>query len=89
MRYLFVKVVSYAPDDVCLWSYIYFSVNSDIPSKMKYKGESLGGSAVQYLPLAQGMILESWDESHVRLPAWSLLLSLPVSLPLSLCLMNK
>ena len=31
-----------------------------------------------------------WIESHVRLPAWSLLLPLPVSLPLSLCVsMNK
>ena len=40
-------------------------------------------------PLPQGVILGSWGpgiESHVGLPAWSLLLPLPVSLPLSLCL---
>ena len=35
--------------------------------------------------------LRSWSrgpgiESHIRLPAWSLLLPLPVSLPLSVCL---
>ena len=45
---------------------------------------SLGGSVVSRLPLAQGTILESRDGSHVRLPAWSLLIPLPVSLPLSL-----
>ena len=38
--------------------------------------------------------LRAWSlgpgiESRIRLPAWSLLLSLPVSLPLPLCLMNK
>ena len=43
-------------------------------------------------PSAQGVILETWIlktveiESHVRLSAWSLLVPLPVSLPLSLCL---
>ena len=54
---------------------------------------SLGGSTVWRLPLAQGVILEFQDrapgwspkiKSHVRLPAWGLLLPLPVSLPLSL-----
>ena len=56
----------------------------------------LGGSAVESLPLAQGVILKSWDEvpgsSPISLPAKSLLLPLPVSLPsASLCvsLMNK
>ena len=34
-------------------------------------------------PSAQGVILETWD--RVGLPAWSLLLPLPVSLPLSVC----
>ena len=33
-------------------------------------------------PLAQGMILETGIKSYMGLPAWSLLLSLPVSLPL-------
>ena len=48
----------------------------------------LGGSAVERLPLAQGVILGSGIESHVRLLAWSLLLPLPVSPPLlSLCLL--
>ena len=36
-------------------------------------------------PSAQGMI----PESYVRLPAWSLLLPLPMSLPLFMSLMNK
>ena len=38
-------------------------------------------------PSTQGLILETQDQvPHVRLPAWSLLLPLPVSLPLSVCL---
>ncbi|XP_048963125.1 intermembrane lipid transfer protein VPS13D isoform X9 [Canis lupus dingo] len=46
---------------------------------------SLGGAAVWRLPLAQGAILETWDRIPRRAPgAWSLLLPLPVSLPLSL-----
>ena len=50
----------------------------------------LGGSVVEHLPWAQVVIPGSWD----RVPAsvslhWSLLLPLPVSLPLSLSLMNK
>ena len=42
----------------------------------------LGGSAVKYLPLGQGMI----PESHIGLRAWSLALPLPMSLPLCVCL---
>ena len=38
------------------------------------------------LSLAQGMILGPEIESHFGLPAWSLLLLLPMSLPLSMCL---
>ena len=54
--------------------------------KQWFRG-SLGGTAVWRLPLAQGAILETRD----RIPrwatgAWSLLLPLPVSLPLSLSL---
>ena len=48
---------------------------------------SLGGAAVWRLPLAQGTILETRDRVPRRAPgAWTLLLSLPVSLPLSLSL---
>ena len=48
---------------------------------------SLGGAAVWRLPLAQGAILESRDRIPRRAPgAWSLLLPLPMSLPLSLSL---
>ena len=48
---------------------------------------SLGGAAVWRLPLAQGAILETRDRIPRRAPgAWSLLLPLPVSLPLSLSL---
>ena len=46
---------------------------------------SLGGAAVWRLPLAQGAILETRDRIPHQAPgAWSLLLPLPVSLPLSL-----
>ena len=44
----------------------------------------LRGSVVECLPSAQGVILGSGIGSHIRLPAWSLLLLLPMSLPLSL-----
>ena len=54
-----------------------------------YVAGRLGGSAVEHLPLAQGVIPDPGIGSHIGLPAWSLLLSLPVSLPLSLSLMNK
>ena len=48
---------------------------------------SLGGAAVWRLPLAQGAILETRDRIPRRAPgAWSLLLLLPVSLPLCLSL---
>ena len=46
----------------------------------------LGGSVVERLPLAQGMILGSGIEFRVGLPTRSLLLPLPMSLPLSVCL---
>ena len=46
---------------------------------------SLGGAVVWRLPLAQGAILEAQDQIPCwALGAWSLLLLLPVSLPLSL-----
>ena len=45
----------------------------------------LGGSAVDGLPLAQGPGIES----HIGVPAGSLLLPLPVSLPLSVSFMNE
>ena len=46
----------------------------------------MGGSAVEHLPLAQGMIPGPEIESRIGLPARSLLLPLPMSLLLSLCL---
>ena len=52
--------------------------------KTKEEG-SLGGAAVWRLPLARGTILETRDRIPRQAPgAWSLLLPLPVSLPLSL-----
>ena len=47
----------------------------------------LGGSAVEHLPSAQGMILDPGIESHIELPVGRLLL--PLSVPLLLSLMNK
>ena len=53
----------------------------------KKRGGSLGDAVVWRLPLAQGAILETRDRIPHRAPgAWSLLLPLPVSLPLSLSL---
>ena len=52
---------------------------------MKHQG-CLSGLVVEHLPLAQGVILGSGIESCIWLPAWSLLLPLPMSLLLSLCL---
>ena len=51
----------------------------------KFQG-CLGGSVVERLPLAQAIILESCFQSCIRLPAGSLLLPLPMSPHLSLCL---
>ena len=46
---------------------------------------SLGGAAVWRLPLAQGAVLDIRDRIPRQAPgAWSLLLPLPMSLPLSL-----
>ena len=46
----------------------------------------LGGSVVERLPLAQGMIPGSWDRVLDGAPRRSLLLPLLTSLPLSVCL---
>ena len=53
-------------------------------SKIKFLGH-LVGSVVEHLPLTQGMIPGSGIKSHTG----SLFLSLPVSLSLSVSLMNK
>ena len=52
----------------------------------KCKIGHLGGSLVEHLTLAQGMILGSWDQVPHGLSTESLLLSLPMSLPLSVSL---
>ena len=60
----------------------------DLSSGLDFKvmsSGSLGGAAVWRLPLAQGAILETRDRIPHR-DAWSLLLPLPMSLPLSLSL---
>ena len=49
----------------------------------------LGGSAVEHLPSAQGVIPGARIESHIRLPTGSLLLPLPMSLPLSVCVFHE
>ena len=59
--------------------------NKKFLKKPKDEGH-LGGSAVEHLPLAQGLIPDSQIESHIGLLAWSLLLH---PLPVSLSLMNK
>ena len=52
-------------------------------------GGHLGDSVVECLSLAQGVIQGPGIESHIGLPTGSLLLLLPISLPLSVSLMNK
>ena len=49
----------------------------------------LGGSAVEHLPSAQVVIPGSRIESHIGLLEGSLLLPLPVSLLLSLCVSHE
>ena len=51
----------------------------------RYIWGHLGGLAVERLPLAQVVILGSWVQVPNRAPSGSLLLPLPVSLPLFLC----
>ncbi|KAM8912604.1 small integral membrane protein 10-like protein 1 isoform 2-T2 [Lycaon pictus] len=64
----------------------YFYVAGSVILNIRLQG-SLGGAAVWRLPLAHGAILETRDRIPRRAPgAWSLLLPLPVSLPLSLSL---
>ena len=59
----------------------------------KQKAGSLGGAAVWRLPLAQGTILETGIESHIRLPVhgacFSLCLRLCLSLSLCVTVINK
>ena len=65
---------------------VFILLNFLISQKFPLLG-SLGGAAVWRLPLAQGVILETRDRiPRQALGAWSLLLPLPVSLPLSLSL---
>ena len=52
-------------------------------------GGCLGVLAVEDLPLAQGLIPGFGIESHIGLPVRSLLLPLPMSLPLCVSLVNK
>ena len=47
-----------------------------------WKQGCLGGSVVEHLPSAQGVIPRSWIKACIRLPAGSLLLPLPMSLHL-------
>ena len=56
----------------------------------------LGGTVVERLPSAQGMIPAFWDEAHIRLLRWESasssplpLLVFPLSLAVSLCQINK
>ena len=61
----------------------------EIPLKKGVQG-CRGDSEVEYLPSAQGVISQSGDQGHIALLALSLLLlSLPVSPPLCVSLMNK
>ena len=72
--------------DYCLQCNLRILVDSSCSWNNQFLG-SLGGEAIWRLPLAQGAILETRNRIPRRAPgAWSLLLPLPVSLPLSLSL---
>ena len=60
----------------------------EICKESKFLG-CLGGSVVGHLPSAQGVVLGSWDHIPHQAPHEELLLPLPMSLPLSVSLMNK
>ena len=49
----------------------------------------LVGSVVEHLPLVQVAILGSWDQVRIQLLSGSLLLPLPMSLTLSLCVSHE
>ncbi|CAK7320259.1 hypothetical protein VULLAG_LOCUS22521 [Vulpes lagopus] len=57
-------------------------------SEVFFQGH-VGGSVAEHLPLAQSVIPGPGIESHIRLPAGSLLLPLPMSLPLSVCVSHE
>ena len=70
--------------------------NLDIILNNNLEGGRLGGSAVEHLPSAQGMILEFWNQvPHQDLhgepasPSVYVSASLSVSVSVSLSLMNK
>ena len=67
------------------------NLNSQRDEHQKRRGGHLGGSAVEglRLPWAQSVIPESRMEAYIGLPAGSLLLPLPVSLPLFLLSLNE
>ena len=81
-----IYILTYAYTLIYISFYIYLSLS--IYLKPWVQGH-LGGSAVEHLPSAQGMILGSGINSHVGFPVRSLLLPLPMSLPVSVSLMNK
>ena len=59
-------------------------------NRNKKTGEGhLGGSVVECLPSAQVVIPGPGIQFYIGLPAASLPLPLPISLPLFVCLMNK
>ena len=49
----------------------------------------LGGSAVERLPLAQGVMPHLVIESPISLPARDVLCTLPMSLPLCVCVSHE
>ena len=63
-----------------------FSQPQTISQKTSKVVGYLGGSVIEHLPSAQGMILGLWDRVPHWAPTGSLPLPLPMSLLLSLCL---
>ena len=69
--------------EICITDHVKLKEAYSLRSRKTFGGH-LGGSVVEHLPLAQGMILESQDQ----VPHWAPCMepaSLPMSLPLCVC----
>ena len=65
-----------------------YDFNLKVCERGQHSGR-LGGSMVECLPSAQGMIPGSWGRVPHQAPTGNLLFPLPISLPLCVSIMDK